>query len=135
MSQVSKSPEGIDRTLGALIVPTLNTMLDASRSANTRTTSVSIPARLPSLSNNGTRIEILKLAKGATEVRSLLVGVMYGSAGVTITELAIGVAGGNENTEYLVLSVRALAIEALRVVIAVISPPSTLGLGKVREVL
>jgi len=57
------------------------------------------------------------------------------AAGVMITELAIGVAGGKENTEYLVSSVRALAIEALRVVIAVISPPSTLGLGKVLEVL
>ena len=50
---------------------------------------------------------------------------MYGSAGVMITELAIGVAGGNENTEYFVLSVSALAIEALRAVIAVISTNHT----------
>ena len=50
---------------------------------------------------------------------------MYGSAGVIITELAIGVAGGYENTEYFVLSVSALAIEALRVVIAVISTNHT----------
>ena len=48
---------------------------------------------------------------------------MYGSAGVMITELAIGVAGGNENTEYFELSVSALAMEALRVVMAVISRP------------
>tara|TARA_R110000822_G_scaffold43919_1_gene118210 strand:+ start:514 stop:885 length:372 start_codon:yes stop_codon:yes gene_type:complete len=123
MSQVSKSPEAIDRTLGALTLPTLNTMLDASRSANTRTTSASMPARLPSLSSNGTRIEILKLAKGATEVRSLFVGTMYGSAGVTITLLAIGVAGGYENTDHFVLSVRAAAIDARNVVMAGISPP------------
>jgi hypothetical protein len=61
--------------------------------------SASIPARLPSLSSNGTRIVILKLANGLIVVRSLLLGVMYGSAGLRITELAIGVAGGNANTE------------------------------------
>jgi hypothetical protein len=48
---------------------------------------------------------------------------MYGSAGVTITLLAIGVAGGNANTLYLVLSARAVAILLLSVVIAGISPP------------
>jgi len=99
MSQVSKSPEAIDRTLGALTLPTLNTMLEASNNAKTRTMSVSMPARLPSLSSNGTRIEILKLAIGAIEVLSLLVGTMYGSAGLTMTEFAMGVAGGKENTE------------------------------------
>jgi hypothetical protein len=30
MSQTSKSPEAIDRTLGALTLPTLKTMLEAS---------------------------------------------------------------------------------------------------------
>jgi hypothetical protein len=99
MSHVSKSPEAIDKTLGALMLPTLNTMLEASNNAKTRTMSVSMPARLPSLSSNGTRIEILKLAIGAIEVLSLLVGTMYGSAGLTMTELAMGVAGGKENTE------------------------------------
>ena len=123
MSQVSKSPEAIVRTLGALTLPTLNTMLEASNSAKTRTMSVSMPARLPSLSSNGTIIEIVKFAIGATEVLSLLVGTIYGSAGVTITELAIGVAGGNANTEYLVLSARAAAMLDRRVVIAGISPP------------
>jgi hypothetical protein len=48
---------------------------------------------------------------------------MYGSAGVMITELAIGVEGGKENTLYLVLSVRADAMLDRRVVIAGISPP------------
>ena len=75
------------------------------------------------MSSNGTRMVIVKLARGATDVRSLLVGVMYGSAGLTMTLLAIGVAGGNENTLHLVLSVSAEAIEARRVVIAGISPP------------
>jgi hypothetical protein len=46
------------------------------------------------------------------------------------TLFAIGVAGGKLKTEYLVLSVSAAAIEALRVVIAVISPPLSEGLGK-----
>ena len=75
------------------------------------------------MSSNGTRIVIVKLAKGEMLVLSLLVGVMYGSLGLTMTELAIGVAGGNENTLHLVLSVSAEAIEARRVVIAGISPP------------
>jgi hypothetical protein len=47
MSQVSKSPEAIDNTLGALTLPTLNTMLEASKSAKTRIMSASMPARLP----------------------------------------------------------------------------------------
>ncbi len=49
---------------------------------------------------------------------ALLEGVMYGSAGLTITLLAIGVAGGNAKTEYFVLSVRAAAMPARSVVIA-----------------
>ena len=92
----SKSPDWVDIRLGALTVPTLNTIEDASNSANTRTMSASIPARLPSLSRSGTMMLIIKLANGATVVRSLLVGVMYGSAGITITELGIGLAGGKE---------------------------------------
>jgi hypothetical protein len=48
----------------------------------------------------------------------LLVGVMYGSAGLTMQLFAIGDAGGKENTLHLVLSVSAEAIEARRVVIA-----------------
>ena len=85
--------------------------------------SSSIPARLPWLSRRGTRIEIVKFAKGATDVRSLLVGVIYGSAGLMITELAIGLVGGYENTDHLELSVRAEAMLDRRVVIAGISPP------------
>lgn len=40
-----------------------------------------------------------------------------------MTEFAIGVAGGKLKTEYFELSVNAEAIEALSVVMAVISPP------------
>jgi hypothetical protein len=65
----------------------------------------------------------IKLASGAIDVRSLLVGVMYGSAGLITRLLAIGVAGGKLKTDHLVLSVSAAAIEARRVVIAGISPP------------
>ena len=43
---------------------------------------------------------------------------MYGSAGLMITELAIGLAGGYENIDHLVLSVRAEAMLDRRVVIA-----------------
>ena len=75
------------------------------------------------MSSNGTRIEILKLAIGLIVEYVLLLGVMYGSAGVTITLLAIGVAGGKLNTEYFELSVRAVAIDERSVVMAVISPP------------
>ena len=75
------------------------------------------------MSSNGTRMVIVKLANGATDVRSLFVGVMYGSLGLKMRLLAMGVAGGNENTDHLVLSVSAEAIEARRVVIAGISPP------------
>ena len=72
-----------------------------------------------------------KLARGATVLRPLLVGVKYGSAGDKTTLLTIGVAGGNENTEYLVLSTSAAAIVARRVEIAaMVSQPSSADLGK-----
>ena len=50
-----------------------------------------------------------------------------------MTLLAIGVAGGNENTEYFVLSVRAEASPARRVDMAAISPPSISDQDKERE--
>ena len=75
------------------------------------------------MSSNGTRIVIVKFANGATDVRSLFVGVMYGSLGLKIRLLAMGVAGGNEKTDHFVLSVSAAAIVLRRVVIAGISPP------------
>jgi hypothetical protein len=66
---------------------------------------------------------IVKFARGATDVRSLLVGVMYGSLGLRIRLFAMGEAGGKLNTDHFVLSVSAAAIELRRVVIAGISPP------------
>ena len=50
-----------------------------------------------------------------------------------MTLLAIGVAGGKLKTEYFVLSARAVAIELLRAVMAVINPPLSVGLGMVLE--
>jgi len=43
-------------------------------------------------------------------LRLLLFGVTEGSAGLTTMLLAIGVAGGNENTDQSVLSINAVAI-------------------------
>ena len=51
-----------------------------------------------------------------------------------MTLFAIGVAGGNEKTEYFVLSVRAAAIPARRVDMAAISPPSISDQDKARGV-
>ena len=51
-------------------------------------------------------------------------GEMYGSDGEIMQLLAIGVLGGNENTDHLVLSTRAVAIPSLSVDMAAISPPS-----------
>jgi hypothetical protein len=82
-----------------------------------------MPARFPSLSRSGTSICKRNIAIGATEVLSLLVGTIYGSAGVKIIELAMGVAGGKLNTLYFVLSAKAAAIVLRRVVIAGISRP------------
>ncbi len=75
-----------------------------------------------------------KLARGATVLRPLLVGVKYGSAGDKTTLLTIGVLGGNENTEYLVLSTSAAAIVARSVEIAavMVSQPCYADRGKVQ---
>ena len=49
---------------------------------------------------------------------------MYGSSGEIMTELAIGLAGGKENTDQTPSFVKAVAKVDLRVVIAAtISPP------------
>jgi len=72
-----------------------------------------------------------KLARGATVLRPLLVGVRYGSAGLITTLFTIGVAGGNENTDQSELSTSAAAIVARRVEIAaMVSQPSSADLGK-----
>ena len=77
--------------------------------------------------------EMVKLAIGETVECQPFDGEMYGSAGATMTLLAIGVAGGNEKTEYFVLSVRADAIPARSVEMAAISPPSISDQDTARE--
>jgi len=58
---------------------------------------------------------------------------MYGSSGEIMTELAIGLAGGKENTDQTPSFVKAVAKVDLRVVIAAtISPPSILESCKAR---
>ena len=76
--------------------------------------------------------EIVKLAIGEIVLCHPLDGEIYGSLGEITTELAIGVAGGNANTEYLVLSTSAAAIPARSVDMAAISPPSISDRDKAR---
>ena len=66
---------------------------------------------------------MVKLAIGEIVECQPLDGLMYGSLGAMITLLAIGVAGGNANIEYFVLSVSAEAKPARSVEMADISPP------------
>ena len=96
-----------------------------------------MPFKLPSLSNKGVVIIILKLANGLTVFRALLLGVMYSSAGLTITELANTVAGGNAKVCHFELSTSAVAKVVRNVVIATggISPPSSEGLAHVQSIL
>jgi hypothetical protein len=79
---------------GALMAAIFITIVEAASLLNTATAKVSIPFRLPWLSNIGTLKIILKLAMGDIPTFVLLVGVMYGSLGATITELAVIVGGG-----------------------------------------
>ena len=77
-----------------------------------------MPFKFPSLSNNAVVMMSLKLAKGLIEICELLLGVKYGLSGLTITEFAKTVAGGNAKVCHLVLSTKAVAKVVLRVVIA-----------------
>jgi hypothetical protein len=61
---------------------------------------------------------ILKFAIGEIPAFVLLVGVMYGSLGATITELAVMVAGGKLYVFHTFALARAEASEARSVVIA-----------------
>ena len=93
MSAVSKSPDAADKTDGALTVPTFITIADAFNLLNTATIVSSMPLRLPWLSSIGTVINTRKFASGE-RICVLLLGVMYGSAGTMITELAVITLGG-----------------------------------------
>ena len=77
-----------------------------------------MPLRLPSLSNNGVVIIILKLAIGLTVLRALLLGVRYSSEGLIMTELAKTTEGGKAKVDQRVLSTRAVAKVVRSVVIA-----------------
>jgi len=88
-----------------------------------------MPFKLPSLSKRGQVITNLKLAKGLIEICELLLGVKYGLSGLTITELARTVAGGNAKVCHLVLSTKAVAKVVLRVVIAGAGIYPTIDLG------
>jgi hypothetical protein len=91
---------------------------DAASRLNTLTTKSSMPFKLPSLSKRGHVIISLKLAKGLIEICELLLGVKYKLSGLTITELARTVEGGNAKVCHLELSTKAVAKVVLRVVIA-----------------
>jgi hypothetical protein len=94
MSVVNKSPLCTVNTLGALTGPIFITIDDAASFSYTAQTMDSIPCRLPWLSYIGTLQMMRKDAIGEMFAYSLLLGVMYGSAGDTITELAVIVGGG-----------------------------------------
>jgi hypothetical protein len=98
-STVSKSPLATVKTLGADTAVTLNTIELAANLLNTVQKVVSMPCRLPSLSNIGIVTIILKFASGEMLALLLLLGVKYGSAGATITLLAIIVLGGKAKVE------------------------------------
>ena len=84
------------------------------------------------MSNAGLVIKSLKLAKGDIAVWLLLLGVKYGSPGVTTTALANNVAGGNAKVDHTPAFARAVASVPRSVVIALgISPPKMLVLNKV----
>lgn len=126
ISAVSKSPDAADKTDGALTVPTFITIADAFNLLNTATIVSSMPLRLPSLSSIGTVIKTRKFASGGMAC-TLLLGVMYGSAGTTITEFAKITEGGNAKVFHTPAFVKAVASVVRRVVIGTgISPPLNL---------
>ena len=79
---------------------------------------------------------ILKLAVGLIELRLLLLGVRYGSSGLTITELAKTVAGGKAKVCHKELLTNAVASVVRSVLTGVvISPPLSEGLARGRSIL
>jgi len=88
-----------------------------------------MPCRLPWLSNMGTVSKILKLAIGEIVIWLLLLGVKYGSAGITTQLLAKIVAGGYANTDHTPLLVKAVAMVLRRVVIAAVGIYPTMLFG------
>lgn len=120
ISLVNKSPLATLNTLGADTALTLNTIELEASLLNTATIVFSIPIRFAALSNIGTVIIILKLARGEIVALELLVGVMYGSAGATTTLLANIVLGGKAKTSHTPGLDKAAAMVPRSVVIAAV---------------
>jgi hypothetical protein len=91
---VRSVPLCTSNTEGALIAAIFITIVEAANLLKTATAVLSIPCKFPALSRRGTLKIILKLAIGDIPTFVLFVGVMYGSLGATITELAVMVGGG-----------------------------------------
>jgi hypothetical protein len=102
---------------GALIAAIFITIVEAASLLNTAKATVSIPAKFPWLSSIGTLKIILNDAIGEIPTFVLFVGVMYGSLGATITELAVMVGGGKLYVFHTFGLARAAASEARSVVI------------------
>jgi hypothetical protein len=91
---------------------------DAFSLVTTASIKVSMPARLPWLSNAGVVMRILKFANGAILVMSLLDGTKYGSPGVITRLFASNVAGGNEKVDHTPAFAKSVASVLRSVVIA-----------------
>ena len=88
-----------------------------------------MPCKFPALSNMGHVKRILKDANGETVIWLLLLGVKYGSAGITTQLLAKMVAGGYANTDHTPLFVKAVAMVLRRVVMAAVGIYPTMLFG------
>jgi hypothetical protein len=118
ISAVNKSPLAALVIAAAETLDMFSTKDDAANLFTTATKNVSIPARLPWLSNAGVVTSTLKFAKGARVVWSLLLGTMYGSEGVMTTLFARSVAGGKLNVDQTPAFAKSVANVPLSVVIA-----------------
>ena len=119
-SAVSNVPLSASSVPGALTLVTLNTMADVANLLNAATMKSSMPCKFPWLSNIGHVSKIRKLANGDIAIWLLLLGVMYGSPGITMQLLAKMVAGGYGNTDQTPLLVKAVAMVLRSVVIAAV---------------
>ena len=89
-----------------------------------------MPCKFPALSNMGTQSRILKDAIGEIVILLSLLGVKYGSAGITTQLLAKMVAGGYANTDHTPLLVSAVAMVLRNVVIAAVGIYPTMLFGE-----
>jgi hypothetical protein len=118
ISDVNKSPLAALVIAGAETLDMFSTKDDAANLFTTATIKSSMPARLPWLSNAGAVIKILKFAKGAKPVCSLLLGTIYGSDGKIFTLFASKVLGGKLKVDHTPALARSVASVPRNVVIA-----------------